>query len=203
MSRPPLRPQHVLIITLIGMLFFAWGAWLMRERAPAAPLPWLADFDRAVLTPLADDRLAVSQLPAAEDAELWLQPRLDGARLFYRVALQVEGGAWQLDAELELSAAERDSMLAAVNAAPGGGEQQLGRPLLEQMSRYRIINLQLLAPDNQPADAIASTLGAPRLRLELADGQAWVYPQRGLTLHVVDERVRMLHAVPRKAFKQP
>ena len=203
MSRPPLRLQHVLIIMLIGVLFFAWGAWLMRERAPAAALPWLADFDTEVLTPLADDRLAVSQLPAAEAAELWLQPRLDGARLFYRTVLPVEGASWQLDAELDLSASERASLLAALDAAPGSTEQQLGRPLLEQMSRYRILNVQLLAPADQPTESIASTLGAPRLRLELAEGQAWVYPERGLTVHTVDDQVRMLHAVPRKALKQP
>jgi hypothetical protein len=203
MSRPPLRLQHVLIIMLIGVLFFAWGAWLMRERAPAAALPWLADFDTEVLTPLADDRLAVSQLPAAEAAELWLQPRLDGARLFYRTVLPVEGASWQLDAELDLSASERASLLAALDAAPGSTEQQLGRPLLEQMSRYRILNVQLLAPADQPTEPIASTLGAPRLRLELAEGQAWVYPERGLTVHTVDDQVRMLHAVPRKALKQP
>ena len=203
MSRPPLRPQHVLIIALVGVLFFAWGAWLMRERAPAAALPWLAEFDTDVLTPLADDRLAVSQLPAAGVAELWLQPRLDGARLFYRTVLPGEGASWQLDAELDLSASERASLLAALDAAPGGAEQQLGRPLLEQMSRYRILNVQLLAPADQPAEAIASTLGAPRLRLELAEGQAWVYPERGLTVHTVDDQVRMLHAVPRKALKQP
>jgi hypothetical protein len=30
-----------------------------------------------------------------------------------------------------------------------------------------------------------------------------VYPELGLTLHIQDERLSLLHALPRKALRQP
>ena len=62
MSMPPLRAQHWLLFALLAGLFFAWGAWLMRPQPAAQPLPWLAEWQTKVLTPLADDRLSLVHL---------------------------------------------------------------------------------------------------------------------------------------------
>jgi hypothetical protein len=38
--------------------------------------------------------------------------------------------------------------------------------------------------------------------LELAEGQAWVYPELGMTAHLRDDELYFLYAVPRHLLKQ-
>ncbi|EKA51775.1 hypothetical protein PABE177_0401, partial [Pseudomonas aeruginosa ATCC 700888] len=50
---------------------------------------------------------------------------------------------------------------------------------------------------------LRASLGQPRLRLQLAQGEAWVYPQLGLTAHLPDDDLRLMLAVPRQALEKP
>lgn len=202
MKMPPLRLQHGLLFAVVALLFFAWGAWLVRPPQPAAPLPWLAEWQREVLAPLADDRLRLARLSERVDGELWLQPRPDGARLFYRGQWQAGGEPWALEAELGLSEAERDSLVAAAGRDAKASEQPLGGQLVAELGQHAVVGLSLRPNAELAAERLAASLGQPRLRLELADGQAWVYPELGLTLHLDDERLRLLHAVPRHQLQQ-
>lgn len=202
MKMPPLRVQHWLVFVAVALLFFAWGAWLVRPPQPAAPLPWLVEWRRDVLAPLAEDRLSLAALRATVDGELWLQPRLDGARLLYRGEWRAGGETWGLEAELALSATEREGLMAAAGLDVEAAEQPLGAGLLAQLGDHAIVGLNLEPHGELAAERLAATLGQPRLRLELAEGQAWVYPELGLTLHLDDERLRLLHAVPRHLLQQ-
>lgn len=195
MKMPPLRLQHGLLFAAVALLFFAWGAWLVR---PPQPLPWLGEWQREVLAPLADDRLRLAGLSERVDGELWLH----GARLFYRGQWQAGGEPWALEAELGLSEAERDSLLAAAGLDARAAEQPLGGQLVAELGQHAVVGLSLKPQHAVAAERLAATLGQPRLRLELADGQAWVYPELGLTLHLDDERLRLLHAVPRQALQR-
>jgi hypothetical protein len=204
MKMPPLRPQHWLIFAVVALLFFAWGVWLMRAMGPAEPWPWFEELRVEVLTPLADDRLSLGQLNARVDGELWLQPNLDGPRLLFRGAWPVaDGEPWPLEAELALGRAERESLATVFGAAGQGAEQPLGEQMLAQLARHKLISLSLNPEQGEaPAGRLASSIGQPRLRLELAEGQAWVYPELGLTAHLHDEQLRLLHAVRREALNQ-
>lgn len=202
MKLPPIRPQHWLIFAVVAALFFAWGAWLMRPQPAAQPLPWLAQWQAEVLTPLADDRLSVVHLRDALEGELWLQPNLDGARLLYRGELQDADGNWSLEAEVGLQSAERDSLLAAAGLKPADKEQPLGSQLLVALANRPIVALTLLPPAPLDAARLAASIGQPRLTLELAEGQAWVYPELGMTAHLQDEQLYFLYAVPRHLLKQ-
>ena len=65
--------------------------------------------------------------------------------------------------------------------------------------KVQAINLE---PQQVPAQsALQATLGAPRLKLELEGGQAWVYPQQGMTLHFVGEQLHLLRVVPAQQFR--
>ncbi|WFC64390.1 hypothetical protein EWH21_22575 [Pseudomonas sp. REST10] len=200
MNKPPLRAQHGLLFIVVAMLFFAWGAWLMRstEVQPVANLQTWRD---ALLQPLADDHLQLADLQRLAPGELWLEPRLDGARLSYRARLQGEEGEWSLQAVLALSDNQRDSLMAAQGLRPGDAEQVLPAVLVEQMARFSIASLNLSAPASLASQRLAASLGQPRLSLELAEGQAWVYPQWGLTVHLRGDDIALLHALPRKAFR--
>ena len=200
---PPLRAQHWLVFAAVALLFFAWGAWLMRPPAPAEPLPWLSEWQTRVLTPLADDRLSLAKLRDEVAGELWLQQRLDGPRLLYRGEWLASGESWTLEAELALSEAERDSLVTAQGTNAQGGEQPLSEQLLVQMGSHSIASLVLKPQAEVAVERLVGNLGQPRLRLELDEGQAWVYPELGLTLHIQDEQLSVLHAVPRKALQQP
>jgi hypothetical protein len=202
MKLPPIRLQHWLIFALVTAMFFAWGAWLMRPQPAAQPLPWLAQWQTEVLTPLADDRLSLVRLRDALDGELWLQPNLEGARLLYRGELQDSEGNWSLEAEISLDKAERESLLAAAGLKPTDKEQPLGTQLLLPLANHPIIALTLLAPEPLDAARLAASIGQPRLTLELVEGQAWVYPELGVTAHLQDEQLYFLYAVPRHLLKQ-
>ncbi|TRO11134.1 hypothetical protein EQ836_13405 [Ectopseudomonas mendocina] len=200
MNKAPLKAQHWLIFAIVAALFFAWGAWLMRS-SEVQPVANLQQWRAALLQPLAEDGLTLRDVQALVPGELWLEPRLDGARLSYRATLEGEEGEWPLQAELALSKNQRDSLLAAQGLKAGDAELALDQSLAEQMAGFAIANLSLQAPDALASERLAASLGQPRLTLELADGQAWVYPQWGLTVHLRGDDVALLHAVPRKAFR--
>ncbi|WP_332821510.1 hypothetical protein [Pseudomonas sp.] len=202
MNMPPLRAQHGLIFVAVALLFFAWGAWLMRPQPVPAPLPWLAEWQAAVLVPLADNRLSLAMLRAQVEGELWLQPRLDGSRLLYRADWQASGEPWALEAELELDEAERASLMAAAGVGASDDEQPLGRQLLAELGTHAVVGLTLKPQQAVAAERLLSSIGQPRLRLELGEGQAWVYPEAGLTAHTADEQLLLLQVVPRHALGQ-
>lgn len=200
MNKAPLKVQHWLIFALVAALFFAWGAWLMRSTE-VEPVANLQQWRDVLLQPLAEDELMLREVQALVPGELWLEPRLDGARLSYRATLEGEEGEWLLQAELVLSQGQRDSLMAAQGLKPGDADTVLDDSLSEQMAGFAIASLTLQAPDALASERLATSLGQPRLTLELADGQAWVYPQWGLTVHLQGDEVELLHAVPRKAFR--
>jgi hypothetical protein len=200
LNKAPLKVQHWLIFALVAALFFAWGAWLMRS-SEVEPVAHLQQWRDALLQPLAEDGLTLREVQALVPGELWLEPRLDGARLSYRATLEGEEGEWLLQAELVLSQGQRDSLMAAQGLKPGDADTVLDDSLSEQMAGFAIASLTLQAPDALASERLATSLGQPRLTLELADGQAWVYPQWGLTVHLRGDEVELLHAVPRKAFR--
>lgn len=200
MNKPPLKAQHLLVFVVVAALFFAWGAWLMRS-GEVHPLANLQQWRDALLQPLAEDELTLREVQALAPGELWLVPRPYGARLFYRASLDGEEGDWLLDAEVRLSLEQRDSLMAAQGLQAGDSELVLGQSLVDQMAGFSIASLNLSAPQALASDRLAASLGQPRLTLELAEGQAWVYPQWGLTVHLQGDEVELLHAVPRKAFR--
>ena len=206
-NMPPLRLQHGLIFVAVALLFFAWGAWLVRPQPAAPALPWLAEWQAAVLVPLADNRLSLAMLRTQVEGELWLQPRLDGARLLYRAHWQASGEPWALEAELELDEAERASLMAAAGLGAaglgaGGDEQPLGGQMLAELGSQAVVGLTLKPQQAVAAERLLSSVGQPRLRLELAAGQAWVYPEAGLTAHTADEQLLLLQVVPHDALRE-
>lgn len=200
MNKAPLKAQHWLIFAIVAVLFFAWGAWLMRS-SEVRPVANLQQWRDALLQPLAEDGLTLRDVQALVHGELWLEPRLDGARLSYRATLQGEEGEWSLQAELALSKNQRDSLMAAQGLKAGDAELALDESLAAQMATFSIASLNLYAPQALASERLAASLGQSRLTLELAEGQAWVYPQWGLTVHLRGDDVALLHAVPRKAFR--
>lgn len=202
MKLSSLRTQDWLLLAVVAALFFAWGAWLMRPQPPAEPLPWLSQWQNRALQPLADDRLSLAQLTELQDGELWLQANLDGARLLYRAQLADDEQSWSVEAEVALSDAERSSLLAAAGLDLGDGEQPLSAHLLDALGQHGILSLTLLPPEPLDRARLAASIGQPRLTLELAEGQAWVYPELGMTAHLQDEELFFLYVVPRHLLKQ-
>ena len=202
MSKPPLRLQHWLLFALLAGLFFAWGAWLMRGPQAPAPLRWLTDWQTQVLQPLAEERLSLAALSAQLEGELWLQPQGQGQdpRLLYRGSLPAQEGLWQLHAEVHLSSTERASLVQAVGVTRD--EQPLGPQMVGQLARQAVDVLELTAPAGVLAERLAVTLGHPRLRLPLDEGEAWVYPQLGLTVRVQDDVLLTLRVVPKRALQR-
>ena len=206
MKFAPLRVQHGLLFAVLAVLFFALGVWFMRAPAPAEPLPWLAAWQSQHLPALAGGQLSLVQLRSADsrdaDGELWLASLPGGAQLQYRATLGGTDDTWRLVAILELGASERDGLVAAAGFLADGGEQPLSRQLLQSLAGLPVRELQLTPTRALAAERLAATLGPPRVRLQLADGEAWVYPALGLTARLQDDTVLQLYAVPKRAMQR-
>ena len=195
--RPP-----ALLFTVVALASCLLGYWLLMPREEkAAPLPWLGAWQVEVLQPLAEDRLNLGQLAARlPEAELWLQPSLDGPRLLLRDEPALGEGNWVLEAELALSQAQRDSLAQASGTKPGDPAQPQSEAMREQLAERPIeaLNLRPRQATAVSAENLSASLGAPRLRLQLPEGEAWVYPQLGLTAHLENDHLQLLRVVPRR-----
>lgn len=201
MKLPPLRAQHWLIFAGVAVIFFSWGAWLMRGPQMVEPLAWLQKWQADIFDPLAADQLTLARLSdeVEEEGELWLQPRLDGSRLLYRGELEADDQVWTVEARVALSDDELVSLMAAAGVDEKGEEQPLNTQLVRQLGHYQIIYLGLKPLGSVTTQQIISSLGQPKLRLELKEGgQALIFPQLGLTAHTIDDDVDLLYAVPQR-----
>lgn len=192
--RPP-----ALLFTIVALASCLLGYWLLLpDEEQGEPLPQLQQWDAELFRPQVDERLTAGQLSAfLPGAELWLQPRMDGPHLL----LRGERDFWTVEGELALSDSQRASLAEVSQARPNDPEQPLPASMLEQLAGQRIEGLNLLPQRAVMATALSASLRAPRLRLQLQEGEAWVYPQQGLTAHIRDERVQLLRAVPKRLLQ--
>ena len=197
-----LRPAHYLWFAVLAAGSFLLAYLAVRPQPPVEPLAEFKSWQAPLLQPLAEGRLALSELVDMAPGELWLQPRLDGPRLLYRAELAENGRAWEVEAELDLTAEQRQSLQQATAAQVADGEVPLGAGLREELGTQKIAQL-LIKPGTVPVaeSALLPTFGPPRLRLQLAEGEALVYPEQGLTVHLLEGQVLLLHWVPRAALK--
>ncbi|WP_052659153.1 hypothetical protein [Pseudomonas sp. LFM046] len=198
MPMPPLRSGHWLLFGAVAVLFFSMALWMSRQPDHAAPLPWLVDWQEAVIEPLSEEDLTLEQLAELAPGELWLQPRPEGPRLVYRSEQDREEGSWRLEAELQLSDSEHTSLGKALGK--GADEQPLSADMLEQLGGHRVAVLNMVPMAEVSAARLAASIGPPRLRVRTGDGEAWVYPQQGLSAHLVDGKLQLLHLVPRESI---
>ncbi len=198
-----LRPAHYLWFALLAAGSFLLACLALRPQPPAEPLAEFKHWQAPLLQPLAEGRLNLAQLVDAAPGELWLQPRLEGPRLLYRAELAENGRTWAVEAELSLTTEQRQSLQQATAAQVADGEVPLGAGLRDELGPQTIAQL-LIKPVATPVveATLLPTFGPPRLRLQLAEGDALVYPEQGLTVHLLDGQVQLLHWVPRAALKQ-
>ena len=81
-------------------------------------------------------------------------------------------------------------------------EQALTGEWPVQWAELPVSSLSLQPLHSVSAEQLAASLGKPRLRLELSEGLAWVYPQWALTAQLVDEQVQGLLAQPRRSWRE-
>lgn len=195
---PRLRPAHGLLLLAFAALAFAAGLWLSRSPAPLPPPAWLEGWQREVFAPLADDELALSRLSAWQDGELWLGADSDGPRLSYRATVRTPEGPWRLEAELALSETERASLRKATGIAAGAADQPLSADMLRQLQGQAVAAVLLAPRDALSVGRLVASFGQPRLRVQTPHGEAWVYPERGLTLMHRDGELLWLQVMPRE-----
>lgn len=198
---PRLRPVHGMFFLVIGLLAFALGTWVARSSAPPKPPQWFGEWKQKVFEPLADDRLALNDLQSQQAGELWLTASQDGPQLHYRSQLRTEDGPWHVEAELALTEAEHASLAQATGMQSGSKDQPLSADLLRQLENKPVAELALAPQEALAVGRLAVSLGEPRLRLQTDAGEAWVYPEQGMTLLHKDGQLQWLRVVPRATFQ--
>lgn len=201
MSLPPLRMQHWLLFVVVAVAFFAWGGWLMRgTTGPVQALPGMAQWQQQILGPMAEGKLSLSGLNEVSAGELWLLPRPDGPHLVFRSELAEAGQRWKLEAVLVLSEREHKSLMTATGVKATDPEQPLSATMLAELGKHTLATLALRPEQPVSDQQVIASFGAPRLRLQLDSGEGWVYPPQGLTAHVQDQQLLLLHVVPRNTL---
>lgn len=199
---PRLRPVHGMFFLVIAVLAFALGSWIARTSAPPKSPQWLGEWQEKVFEPLADDRLTLGELQTQLPGELWLAASQDGPQLHYRGQLRTDEGLWHIEAELALSEAEHTSLAQATGMQPGSKDQPLSGELMRQLDSKPVADLALAPQEELAVGRLALSLGDPKLRLQTDAGEAWVYPERGLTLLHKDGLLQWLRVVPRTTFEK-
>lgn len=194
-SRPRIPIFFLIALGVVG------GVWLLRLQGPAEPIESWAQWRSQLFLPQAEDRLSLAELAQAAPGELWLQGRIDGARLLYRAPLAAEQG-WRLQAEVALPTEQRDSLVVAAGLQGRSDQQRLPEQFVTQLGSQGIDGLTLEPEEKLTAATLLATLGEPRLRLQMSEGEAWVYPEQGLTAHLRDDQLVSLQVVPLKRFRR-
>jgi len=187
---------------VIAVLAFALGSWVARTSAPPKPPQWFGVWKAKVFEPLADGRLSLNELQAVQPGELWLTASQDGPQLHYRGQLHTDEGLWHVEAELALSEAEHASLAKATGMQPGSKDQPLSAELMRQLENKPVADLALVPQEELAVGRLAVSFGDPKLRLQTDAGEAWVYPERGLTLLHKDGLLQWLRVVPRTSFEK-
>lgn len=197
MPSSALRPVRLLIYAVV-LAVCVWSLWRQWPQRQAEPLPWLDDWRQALFVPLAGGELEVRRLREWVTGRLWLAPRGEaGPRLLYRADWRDGAARWRLEAELALSDRERASLLDALGARAEDEPQELSDALLDQLGGHRLAGLLLKPEQEVRAERLSASLGAPRVRFRLPEGgEAWFYPQAGLTLFYTDGRLDLLQVAP-------
>ncbi|MBA1273703.1 hypothetical protein [Stutzerimonas azotifigens] len=198
MPRLPFRPAHLLFFALLGVSCFALGLWLAFSRQ-AVPVAWLAELHDPLLEPMAAGQLTLQRLrEQAPGGELWVQREGERIVLSYRARLAAADISLGLQGKLQLDDKERAGLAQAsgVDDSP----KLLADTLIQAMSARQLVDMILMPAEPVEARDLVASLGEPRMRYALGQGEGWFYPQRGMTLLVRDGALSWLRITPRAAL---
>ncbi|KAF1069993.1 MAG: hypothetical protein GAK45_00952 [Pseudomonas citronellolis] len=190
------RSRQGFVLVALAALLLAFGLWLARKAEPLPPPAWLDDWQREVLEPLAEDRLSLGRLHAWHAGQLWLTHDRHGRQLEYRASLITPENTWSVVARLALSDAEQDSLERATGDGEDSRDQPLSQHLLKQLAGEEVAAVTVVPSQPTNMGRVLISFGSPRLRLNTAQGEAWVYPKQGLTLMHRGGSLLWLRAVP-------
>lgn len=187
------------VFTLSAVLVVAL-IWFLRPTPEALPEPteewrWL---EQALLEPVAGERLMLGDLQGYAGG-LWLQAQPSELRLLYRAEFERDAVTWRLQASFPAGPEELQQLQQELDIETG--ERQLQ---IEQVARFadrRVDSLWLTRTPALSGEEWQASAGEPRLRLEIPAGQAWIYPPRGLSAHVENGQVSLIHQVPARAMQ--
>jgi hypothetical protein len=199
MNLPRINGVNLPVFTLSALLVVAIIWWLrpMPETLPEPGPEWIW-LEQALLRPVAEERLTPADLQQY-GGSLWLQARPGELRLLYRAEFEREAASWRLQAGVPAAAEELQQVREELGLE--NGERQLQVEQVARFTEHRLDNLLLTRTPALTDEAWLADAGEPRLRLEMPEGQAWVYPPRGLSAHVEEGQVRLIQQVPASAMR--
>lgn len=199
MALPRIHGVRVPLFTLSAAAVAA-ALWFLRPTPEIEPEPvrdwsWL---EQELLEPVAGEQMTLAQLQQYPGS-LWLQVRPDASRLLYRAEFERAAVQWRLQAEVSTTAGELQRLRRELQL--DNAERQLQAEQVPHFVGHSVASLWLNSTPKLSADAWQVSAGEPRLRLQMPEGQAWVYPPRGLTAHVEDGQIILIQQVPARAMR--
>ncbi len=183
-----MRVRIATILSAVVLSFFALGYWMGGEDT-AEPLAWQERFNDTLWVPLKERRLELGTLERTlGEGWLWLISADGQPLLVSRYGLQSDGQAWRVQAVVELNAEQLDSLVQAQAWQPGQHDQPLSPAVGEALAAQAISRLSLIPAEAVDVEQIQATFGNPDMRLEVAEGEAWVYPKAGVVIAVTGEQ---------------
>lgn len=199
MVLPRINGVNLPVFTLSAVLVVAL-IWFLQPTPQAVPEPteewrWL---EQALLEPVAGERLTLSELQR-HGGGLWLQADPAELRLLYRAEFERDAVTWRLQAGFAASREELQAVQQELDIDKG--ERQLQIEQVPRFADHRVENLWLTRTPALSGEDWLASAGEPRLRLEMPEGQAWIYPPRGLSAHVEAGQITLIQQVPARAMQ--
>lgn len=196
-SIPSVRGARLPLFTVSAVFFIALF-WFFRPAEQAEPVPEWQWLTQQWLTPVAQQKLTAGQLREAGGA-LWLEAQSGQLRLVYRVEFEHEQSQWRAQAQIAVPADQLQALQA--EQAWGLGEHSLSIEQSRAFAEQLVEQLWLASEPRWSAAQWLASAGQPRLKLQMDNGQAWVYPPEGLTAHIEQDQVTLLHQVSAQAMR--
>ncbi|TLX62611.1 hypothetical protein DN820_15175 [Stutzerimonas nosocomialis] len=194
----PFCPAHLLFFAILGVCCFALGLWLAFFRQ-GTPVAWLTELQGPLFEPMAAGQLTLQGLrEQAPEGALWVRREEGRVVLSYGGRLAAAEASLDLLGELQLEDHERASLAQASGA--DASPQRLAGTVVQAMSARRLADVVLTPAEPVPIRDLVASLGEPRMRYALGQGEGWFYPQRGMTLMVRDGTLDWLRVTPRAAL---
>lgn len=196
-SIPTVRGVRLPLFTVSAVLFVALF-WYFQPADQAEPVPQWQWLSEQWLTPVAQQQLTAGQLREVGGG-LWLEIEPAEQRLLYRAEFSHGQRQWRVQAHI----AAPQSQLQALKTEQGWPQGEHGLTVEQSLNfaDFKVEQLWLTSAPRLTAEQWLASAGTPRLKLQMQNGQAWVYPPLGLTAHIEDQQVTLIHQVSQQAMR--
>lgn len=176
------------VMIALGLGLVALYSWLQQEDEPRA-LDWKADYQGSLWTPLREDELTLAKVDAALGrGQLWMISSEGEPLLVSRYSLDSDGLNWRVQAVIGLDHQRTESLVQAQAWEPGMADQPVAPAVGQALADQAVQRMSMIPAEPVAVGDIIASFGNPDVRMDVSEGQAWVFAREGAVVAVNGEQ---------------